>query len=55
MFVFVCVCARARAGSVCSKKQRQLAKAIKRARFINLIPYLHKHPDYLGRKDSTSP
>jgi small subunit ribosomal protein S18 len=32
----------ARITAVCNKKQRELAKAIKRARFMALIPYVVK-------------
>ena len=30
----------ARISAVCSKKQRELAQAIKRARFLGLLPYV---------------
>jgi small subunit ribosomal protein S18 len=30
----------ARITAVCSKKQRELAQAIKRARFLGLLPYV---------------
>ncbi len=30
----------ARISAVCSKKQRELARAIKRARFLGLLPYV---------------
>jgi small subunit ribosomal protein S18 len=30
----------ARISAVCAKKQRELARAIKRARFLGLLPYL---------------
>mmetsp|Transcript_12159 Transcript_12159/g.24239 ORF Transcript_12159/g.24239 Transcript_12159/m.24239 type:complete len:281 (+) Transcript_12159:142-984(+) len=32
--------------NVCSKKQRELARCIKRARQMNLMPYLSKLPDF---------
>ncbi len=32
----------ARITSVCNKKQRELAQAIKRARFLGLLPYVVK-------------
>ncbi len=41
-------------GRVCAKKQRELTRAIKRARVMNLIPYMHKLPEYV-RKDNLNP
>lgn len=31
---------------VCAKQQRQLARAIKVARHVGLLPYMGKHPKY---------
>ncbi len=39
---------------MCAKKQRELTRAIKRARVMNLIPYLHKLPEFI-RKESVNP
>ena len=39
---------------VCAKKQRELTRAIKRARVMNLLPYMHKLPEFV-RKDYVNP
>jgi len=39
---------------VCAKKQRELTRAIKRARVINLLPYMHKPKEFM-RPDNFNP
>ncbi len=36
--------------AVSGKKQRELAKAIKRARFMALLPYLRTESEYSGKR-----
>jgi len=36
--------------NVCSKKQRELARSVKRARQMNLLPYLSKLPEFQRRE-----
>jgi hypothetical protein len=35
---------------VCAKKQRELTRAIKRARMMNMLPYLHKLPEFIRKE-----